>query len=351
MIVSTSSIQYQRCCGHAHVAFGAHYINWFYSQYVDLVAAYSYEVSYLSAIPTDMPPYTNMTKPFTLRVWLLLFATLLLVMLIYAIFAKLAGQRNSDDWFVSAMDILGHQLSQSLPDGTKTSVNIFLISWTWYAFFVHSLYDCNLRAYMLAADKSPLVDSVQDIWDQGRCLHLTREYPEKEHYEAAPEDFVYEKLVVAKTYEDDCQYSYDSNGYIPMEMESKIIEEGAVITQADLIFQSTYAMDVRARWGYDPFRISKEVARLYHRHAGLPIKKGSVLKKIFDPQVLAMRSAGLLQYFVKSYYLVEVIDEPLEPIDLRHFLLGFGVYFAGLILSGLAFMYEYFLKGKTNKKI
>ncbi len=107
-----------------------------------------------------------MTKPFTIRVWFLLAGTLLLVMALYAIFAKFAGQKNSDDWILSAMDILGHQLSQGIPDGTTTSANVFLISWTWYAFFVHSLYDCNLRAYMLTADKSPLVDSVQDIWDQ-----------------------------------------------------------------------------------------------------------------------------------------------------------------------------------------
>ncbi len=182
-------------------------------------------------------------------------------------------------------------------------------------------------------------------------MHLTRGYNEKEHYEQAPEDFVYEKLVVAKTYREDCQYAYDANGYIPASMEKKIIEERAVITQADLIFKSTYAMDVRARWGYDPFRISKEVARLYHRHAGLPIKKGSVLKKLFDPQVLAMRSAGLLQYFVKSWWLSEVIDEPLEPIDLRHFVLGFSMFVAGLILGVLAFIYEHYYHAKAKKKI
>ncbi len=28
------------------------------------------------------------------------------------------------------------------------------------------MYDCNLRAYMMAADKTPLVDDVKDIWDQ-----------------------------------------------------------------------------------------------------------------------------------------------------------------------------------------
>ncbi len=151
--------------GHAHVAFGGHYINEFYYNYVDVLPAYSYQVMYQSAKPTKLPPYLNLTKPYSLLVWLILFLVLMLTMVAFPLFGYITGYRKND-WFLNSLDIFGHQLSQAAPEGDRTSVNVFLISWTWYAFFTHSMYDCNLRAYMMAADKTPLVDYVKDIWDQ-----------------------------------------------------------------------------------------------------------------------------------------------------------------------------------------
>ncbi len=115
--------------GHAHTAFGAHYINEFYSTYVDLVPAYSYKVHFESAKPTKLPPYLNMTKPFADLVWIISITTLIFVMVTFPIFAYVTSHRKHD-WFMNSLDILGHLLSQGIREGNSTSVNVFLISWT-----------------------------------------------------------------------------------------------------------------------------------------------------------------------------------------------------------------------------
>ncbi len=150
---------------HAHVAFGSHYINELYCTYVDVLPAYSYKVHYQSAKPTKLPPYLNMTKPFTIRTWILSAVSVIFIMVAFPIFAHITNHRKHD-WFMNSLEMLGHLLSQGLREGERTSVNAFLITWVWFAFFLHAMYDCNLRAYMMAADTSPLVDEVKDIWYQ-----------------------------------------------------------------------------------------------------------------------------------------------------------------------------------------
>ncbi len=45
-------------------------------------------------------------------------------------------------------------------------MKIFLTSFYFYAFMVHSFYDCNLRAYLMRADLEPVVDNAKDIFEQ-----------------------------------------------------------------------------------------------------------------------------------------------------------------------------------------
>ncbi len=156
-----------------------------------------------------------------------------------------------------------------------------------------------------------------------------------------------------KSYRIGCQYWFDENGYFPVSLESAIINDKAVIMMSDMQFYSNYAMETRRRWGYDPFRISKQASRVYHKHSGLPIQKDSVLKEVFDPQVLAMRSSGIMMSFVPRLWMNEEIEEPLDPIDLRHFLLGLGILAGGLVLSFVALLSERVLHGgqwKLKKK-
>ncbi len=150
---------------HTDIALGGHYFFEAYFRYVDFLDTLSYKVVYQSAKPTKLPPYVNMIKPFTLRVWLCIFGSLIFAMLFYSLLGHVTEYRKHDK-FMNALDMFANQLSQGVPEGKRTSINVVLIAWTWYTFFIHSIYDCNLRAYMLLSDKTPIVDDVKDIWDQ-----------------------------------------------------------------------------------------------------------------------------------------------------------------------------------------
>ncbi len=53
-----------------------------------------------------------------------------------------------------------------------SSMQIFLICFYFYAFMIHSFYDCNLRAYLLSADMEPIVETAQDIYQQVKYRYL-----------------------------------------------------------------------------------------------------------------------------------------------------------------------------------
>ena len=48
----------------------------------------------------------------------------------------------------------------------QLSMKIFLTAFYFYAFMVHSFYDCNLRAYLMKADYEPIADNAQDFYEQ-----------------------------------------------------------------------------------------------------------------------------------------------------------------------------------------
>ncbi len=161
-IVGTLGAVYNK---NAHLAFGGHFFENDAWQFVDFVDAYTFDVVYQTAKPTKLPPYFNMAKPFSPLVWYAVLGTLALIMIVAPIFNKFSGNRG-DDLLVHSLDMLAHQFSQTTYWGNTVSANVFLMSWTWYAFFIHSMFDCNLRAYLMIADRTPQVDSIRDIWDQ-----------------------------------------------------------------------------------------------------------------------------------------------------------------------------------------
>ncbi len=180
-------------------------------------------------------------------------------------------------------------------------------------------------------------------------MYFSAGFDESSYYEALPDEgWKYYKWVAARAYRLGHDYSYDEFGFIPKSMEKKLIEEGAnckLVMQTDTAFHSDYALEVRRRWGYDPFRISKNTADVYAFNSGIPIQKDSCLFEVFNQQVWFMRSGGIPDHFMGKIDIEEQLDEPLEPIDMRHVLVGLGMYFIGLLMALLAFLYEVFLKG------
>ncbi len=155
------------------------------------------------------------------------------------------------------------------------------------------------------------------------------------------DEYNYEKKIFYKAMEAETMFSYTAMGDFPLSVDEKIINENAVVIQMDIQFFSQYQAKSRQRWGYDPFRISNSPSRIHHTNSGMPIKKNSILKEVFDPQLWAMRSGGLELFYLQNRYIKEApLGERLEPIDMRHLLIGVGIFLVGLLISGLAFLHE-----------
>ncbi len=177
-------------------------------------------------------------------------------------------------------------------------------------------------------------------------MYFLRGWDESGSYADLPWDgWKYEKLVAARSYELGLDYPYDEQGFIIEWMEQKMLD-GAVVMITDTQFYSAYALEIRKRWGYDPFRFSKNTARLYAYNSVILMQHDTVLLEVFNMDVMRMRCGGLLEKYKEKVAVDPLLNEELEPIDMRHLLLGLGIYLFILFLSVLVFFNEYFFQGR-----
>ncbi len=100
-------------------------------------------------------------------------------------------------------------------------MKIFLGSWYFYILFVQASYECNLRAYLMAVDKEPPVDNAKDIYDQGRKLLFTPQFPAQALITRLPNHkiFYYEKALARESLENNYTFSYTRQGLYPLDVE------------------------------------------------------------------------------------------------------------------------------------
>ncbi len=80
------------------------------TSYVDYMFTYNAYTRYKSAKPRRLPPYLNLTQPFSMNTWLAALGTLFIVPALFAIFLRY--YHNNDDVIYTALVILMHQFSQ-----------------------------------------------------------------------------------------------------------------------------------------------------------------------------------------------------------------------------------------------
>ncbi len=119
-----------------------------------------------------------------------------------------------------------------------------------------------------------------------------------------------------------------------------MIENGDVVVATGEHGMKTYFKYSYERYGYEPFRISKKPAKAYPSLAGIVIPKYSPLKQMFDPVVLSLRQAGIIDQYTRSYYYYwrpESIEDKPKPLNIMHLLIPIGLLVSGLFLSLLIF--------------
>ena len=84
------------------------------------------------------------------------------------------------------MDFVPVSLAATMP-AFKPNTSFFLLSaWMAFVFIITSSYECNLRAYLMAVDFEPPIDSDADVLRLGRELYFPVGTPLKALYETSP---------------------------------------------------------------------------------------------------------------------------------------------------------------------
>ncbi len=181
------------------------------------------------------------------------------------------------------------------------AIKLFLLTWYIYTFFIQASYDCNLRAYLMQVDKEKPIDTAKDIIDQGRKVYFLSQFDFSAVYEALPGDtFKYEKQYARTTYANGYTYQYPKSGGRPERIQRLMIDEGIVILAAGSHSQRFRSRAVRNQYGYDPFRLSKYPTRLSPIHAGFVMDKNSALKTLFEPVIMRLREADIIEQLSRS---------------------------------------------------
>ena len=143
----------------------------------------------LSPKPKQLPPFWNMTKPFSKRVWAFIFATFFLASVLFSLLAKFVGRsicfiENGKSWNSSHVAMLLQLIvnqSKKIKHNKKfpifdhfhfpgsrafrtqnislTSKGVYVTSWLFFLFCTDAAFECNLRAYLMAVEYEPKIDS------------------------------------------------------------------------------------------------------------------------------------------------------------------------------------------------
>ena len=353
--------------GEAHLGSAASLVHTSFYSYVDYIVTYSYYMHYKTGKPRNLPPYLNLFKPFSATAWIVILLTLIVVSLTFMVLSHFLNSRNKDDMIRYSFVIIMSQFCQGefiqcyacqllqcfvtvIPTKktfqyeTRTGMKLFLITWYIYTFFIHASYDCNLRAYLMHVDSEKPIDTAKDIVDQSRKVYFFSQHDESAMHEALPENtFKYEKLYAKRSYENGYQFAYPEDGYEPAHILRLMIDEGIVIFSAGIHELRRNSNKDMKRFGYLPFRLSKYPTRIHPKYAGLVIAKYSALKAIFEPVIMRLNEADIIEHYSRStyyYWKPEKEELPKTPLNLEHMLIGYVIYIIGVAISILAFFME-----------
>ncbi len=97
------------------------------------------------------------------------------------------------------------------------------------------------------------------------------------------------------------------------------------------------------RYGYNPFRLGTGTVRAYIFHYGTILNKYSALYDLFNPYIMRMRQADIIDHFTRShlwFWQPDPPDDEVHPVGLSHLLMGWGMFGGGVILCIATFVLE-----------
>ena len=204
----------------------------------------------------------------------------------------------------------------------------------------------------MQVDKEKPVDTAKDIVDQGRKLYYFAEVDESAMHEALPDDtFKYEKANAKESYANGYKFSLCRSGYFPQHILDLMLHEGIVTLSPGSHLDRLYSIREQKIYGYAPFRLSKYPNRIHPSKSGFIINKNSALKTIFQPVIMRLIEADIIEHYSRSsynYWTPGKEEIPKAPLNIQHMMIGYAIYIIGLSISILTFYVESKNKNSNN---
>ncbi len=137
--------------------------------------------------PKPLPPYTNVLRPFSPRIWLILLATLELICLQFALINKIyyvmphfrdaeLTRYEPSTYLFFLYPMFKITEPDPLPWFKKWSAGKMLsITWIFMAMTTVNLYNCNLRSSLVAIQYEEPPGTINDVVLNGQSVYIPRE--------------------------------------------------------------------------------------------------------------------------------------------------------------------------------
>ncbi|TRY80912.1 hypothetical protein TCAL_15547 [Tigriopus californicus] len=326
------------------IGVGLVFVDYNYYQAVDyLDPLWFYPVGLRSKKPSVLPGYGNLVRPFSSSVWIVIVMGVIFLMVVIVGIKYFEDGSNGQDLAHHGFLVVRILFSQSgnLSAHNRRSSKIFVGFWVMAVLFLSSMYECNLRAYLMLQSYEKPIETEQDIVDRGLDLYLGYGTPFLAYFRESQMEIRRQFWTKAQTNPDliyqpaiaDCLLEHE---------KTHLLEKNGVDLLSPAFFLGRYPI-MKANFGYEPFSLSKRA--MFEFQFSFVLGKYQDFREDLNQIVRHLHASGILntlpsRYFSLEALVGEITDTTPKPFGMEHFVAAFAILGVGLIGSAMALAKE-----------
>ena len=206
---------------------------------------------------------------------------------------------------------------------------------------------CNLRAYLVAVDTEPALETEDDIINYNRRLFLPSGTIFAQLYRES--DLEVRKRLYAQVESGNqwFRYRYEIDGLMEKSLQLDLMAKGDAYVCTSYMARYSFP-SIERRHGFQPFRVGRNI--LFARYGGIVGPKLSPWKHELDRHLLRLIEGGVNEQILRSYVKLRFLKEndvDLEDqdkgnlrISMEHLVIGILAWLVGIGASVIAFSGE-----------
>ena len=299
--------------------------------------------------PGSKLQWKGLLNPYTYQVWIAIAATLVIATATLGLLLKYPQRRGNADWGLHFLDALHPLCGRNMTTLTanrrrKASLEVFLLTYILCCVVINTSYEGNMKSHLSATVRPAPVKSLQDFRKRAVFRDILTPYPgdvavvsdlfkKRTELEDIPRrrirfyegtslwDFVYESL--------DGHALVGSDSFL-RESVSRRLTNKFGITKAQIVPESLTSFPISFMHG----RMNRFAGHV-NRRIGQWLEAG-LFEAHWKWEVEKTESGPHREY---DEFMADETNN-VDPLNLGMFRLLFGMYGAGVIMAGMAFIFE-----------